>query len=533
MGSRGNSGAIVAQFLEGFAEAAGDGAAVRPARSARRRTRRRRRPRAARWRSRARGRSSRVDRRRGRTRPDARRRDAGLRRVLPRLARPRARRSRGRPTSSPVLRRPASSTRARRASSTSSRGRSRRSRGPPGRRRAASRRPRRGADPRGARVDPLPLLHGGARVRATGSTATRSAARSRRSETRSRSWAAPRVRVHVHVNRPEDVFAVARRFGARRRDEGRGHARAARAAASRCAGRVAVVTDSACDLPDAILEAEDVTVVPLRLILGDETFLDRSRSRRRSFTGGSPRAGSWRGPRSRRPPTSGRSTAPSRRTGRRSLGIHVSGALSGTFSAAQHGGRLARAETSLGARSPSSTRGASPSRRASSCGRRPGRRPRGGALAEVVRGRRGARRPRARLYAAVPSLDILVRGAGSRPGQRRLANAPRRRPAPHAGRPGRARAGGAARGFPRACVKLVEKSLARTPGLAAPTFGVAHFGAARSSPNEHRRGASRPAGPASEPSSWRSRPCSRPTRARGPSRWASWAHARVERRPAI
>ena len=31
-------------------------------------------------------------------------------------------------------------------------------------------------------------------------------------------------------------------------------------------GRVAVVTDSACDLPDAVLEPLGVTVVPLRAV---------------------------------------------------------------------------------------------------------------------------------------------------------------------------------------------------------------------------------------------------------------------------
>ncbi|HEX2798239.1 MAG TPA: DegV family protein [Thermoanaerobaculia bacterium] len=44
---------------------------------------------------------------------------------------------------------------------------------------------------------------------------------------------------------------------------------------------------------------------------------------------------------------------------------------------------------------------------------------------------------------------------------------------------GRARAGGASRGFPRACAKLVEKALGRTRGLPAPTWGVAHFEASQ------------------------------------------------------
>jgi len=64
-------------------------------------------------------------------------------------------------------------------------------------------------------------------------------------------------------------------------------------------------------------------------------------------------------------------------------------------------------------------------------------------------------------------------------GQRALANALGVVPLLTLDRLGRAGPGGAARGFPRACVKLVEKSLAKTRGLPATTWGVAHFGAAR------------------------------------------------------
>jgi fatty acid-binding protein DegV len=70
-----------------------------------------------------------------------------------------------------------------------------------------------------------------------------------------------------------------------------------------------------------------------------------------------------------------------------------------------------------------------------------------------------------------------VKGGRVTAGQRALANALGVVPLLTLSASGHAKAGGAARGFPRACAKLVEKALAKTRGLPAPTWGVAHFGA--------------------------------------------------------
>ena len=83
------------------------------------------------------------------------------------------------------------------------------------------------------------------------------------------------------------------------------------------------------------------------------------------------------------------------------------------------------------------------------------------------------------LFVDLPSLDTLVKGGRVTAGQRALASALGVVPLLTIDAAGRARPGGAARGFSRACVKLVEKALARTRGLRAPTWGVAHFGAPR------------------------------------------------------
>jgi DegV family protein with EDD domain len=287
---------------------------------------------------------------------------------------------------------------------------------------------------------------------------------------------AARVRVHVHVNRPEDAFAVARKFGAVA-DTKVEDMRAQHVGRFAERGRVAVVTDSACDLPEATLEAEGVTVVPLRLILGDETFLDKVTITPAAFHE-KMAEGRLAARTSQPPPADFREVYGALAAhGAPVLGIHVSGALSGTCSAARTAATSLRADGGMAPVAVLDSRSVSVGqglvvREAARAARG------GGTLAEVVAAAESAA-ARARLYAAVPSLDTLVKGGRVTSGQRALANALGVVPIITVDGLGRARPGGAARGFPRACVKLVEKSLAKTRGLGGTTWGVAHFGAPR------------------------------------------------------
>ncbi|HQR45985.1 MAG TPA: DegV family protein, partial [Thermoanaerobaculia bacterium] len=159
---------------------------------------------------------------------------------------------------------------------------------------------------------------------------------------------ARRVRLHLHVNRPEDVFEVARRFGRveqtkvedmREQHVGRFARR----------GRVAVVTDSACDLPAAMAEALGVTVVPLRLMLGDETYLDGVTITPKEFH--AKLAASRLAPRTSQPPPADfrevyRALASH---GSPVAGVHLSRGLSGTLSAAQTAARSLAGEAGLAA----------------------------------------------------------------------------------------------------------------------------------------------------------------------------------------
>ncbi len=81
-----------------------------------------------------------------------------------------------------------------------------------------------------------------------------------------------RVRVHIHVNEPADVFLACEEFGEIRQQKAEDmkwqHG------LMNLSGQVAVVTDSGADLPAAEVERLGLHVVPVRLSFGDREFLD-------------------------------------------------------------------------------------------------------------------------------------------------------------------------------------------------------------------------------------------------------------------
>jgi DegV family protein with EDD domain len=83
-----------------------------------------------------------------------------------------------------------------------------------------------------------------------------------------------KVRVHIHVNDPAEVFRVAGRFGTvsgEKADDMQRQQHSAHAAGR----KVAVVTDSAADIPDDELDRLDISMVPIRVQFGDRSYLDK------------------------------------------------------------------------------------------------------------------------------------------------------------------------------------------------------------------------------------------------------------------
>lgn len=82
-----------------------------------------------------------------------------------------------------------------------------------------------------------------------------------------------KVRVHVHVDEPDRVFGIAASHGeisSRKADDMRQQSGTATGSA-----RVAVVVDSAADLPESEFERLGIHMVPVRVHFGDRSYLDK------------------------------------------------------------------------------------------------------------------------------------------------------------------------------------------------------------------------------------------------------------------
>ena len=83
-----------------------------------------------------------------------------------------------------------------------------------------------------------------------------------------------KTKVHIHVDDPDSVFEVARRFGEVSGEKADDMHRQQSATHGAITG-VAIITDSAADIPDAELERLNIHVVPLRIHFGDRGYLDK------------------------------------------------------------------------------------------------------------------------------------------------------------------------------------------------------------------------------------------------------------------
>jgi DegV family protein with EDD domain len=83
-----------------------------------------------------------------------------------------------------------------------------------------------------------------------------------------------KVRIHVHVNDPAEVFRIAAGFGRVSNEKADDMLRQQHSAH---AGnrRVAVITDSAADIPEEELDRLDIHIVPLRVHFGERSYLDK------------------------------------------------------------------------------------------------------------------------------------------------------------------------------------------------------------------------------------------------------------------
>ncbi len=84
---------------------------------------------------------------------------------------------------------------------------------------------------------------------------------------------ATKTKVHIHTNEPDKIFELASRFGIVQKKKFEDMIAQHEAAFSK--KPVGIVTDSTCDLPDDYLEKHDIRIVPLQVRFGDDEYLDR------------------------------------------------------------------------------------------------------------------------------------------------------------------------------------------------------------------------------------------------------------------
>jgi hypothetical protein len=84
-----------------------------------------------------------------------------------------------------------------------------------------------------------------------------------------------KLRLHLHLNEPSQLFELAARYGTVSGEKADDMQRQQEMAHHASGRRVAVVVDSAADLPESVLEALDIHVVPVRLHFGNQSYLDK------------------------------------------------------------------------------------------------------------------------------------------------------------------------------------------------------------------------------------------------------------------
>lgn len=143
------------------------------------------------------------------------------------------------------------------------------------------------------------------------------------------------LKLHIHTDTPDEVFTLAATWGTietTKADDMRVQHTEAHHAVHR---RISVVTDSSCDLPDRIIDDHGMVVVPLQVVAGPQTYLDRveisgeeiyerMRTASEIFTTSQPT-----------PAAFVRGFQDARSNADHVLGLFIAGALSGTLQSAQ------------------------------------------------------------------------------------------------------------------------------------------------------------------------------------------------------
>ncbi|MFO7729282.1 MAG: DegV family protein [Spirochaetia bacterium] len=93
-----------------------------------------------------------------------------------------------------------------------------------------------------------------------------------------------RAKIHIHTDSPEDVFGIARHYGLLAEQKADDMYKQYAAAHSQ-QSEVALVIDSACDLPPELMEKPFVHMVPVKVLFGQDSYIDKIALSPQSFYG--------------------------------------------------------------------------------------------------------------------------------------------------------------------------------------------------------------------------------------------------------
>ncbi len=286
---------------------------------------------------------------------------------------------------------------------------------------------------------------------------------------------AARVRLHVHTNEPEKLFEVAARYAevSQTKVEDMRAQHETRFDQNR-AERVAIVTDSTCDLPPAMFEELNIGVVPVRVYFGSENYLDKVTLTPAEFYARF--AVTDVAPKTSQPPPADFTQVYRYHAAHAGsiVSIHLSKALSGTYQAAVVGARPIERTAFEHVNSRNASVGLGLVVRAAAEAAAAGR-----SFEDVVRIAREAVE-RVRVFIAMPTLEHIVRGGRVPRGKGFLAKVLGILPVLTITKKGTADPVAKAHGFPKALRKMMELlyAAAEEGNGGERRFGVAHSDAA-------------------------------------------------------
>jgi hypothetical protein len=277
-----------------------------------------------------------------------------------------------------------------------------------------------------------------------------------------------KVRVHVHTDSPEKVFTYLSGFGTviePKADDMKKQFHTAHTAH----GQVAIVVDSACDIPADLMEKPYLLMAPLRVTLENESYVDKlglSPEHFYQLLRDHPDS----------LPTTSQPTAFEYQKQYRALLSHydnvvtvtISGALSGTINAARAGipGEKRENVEVVDSRAVSVATGLIVRRLCEAI--------EDGATAEEVAELGRSLVDRTRLLVAVPQMDYLIKGGRLSERAGRVIDALGLVALIHLNAKGEAKPYGAAVSFRRAVSRIIRKARAGMRGVEPVDFAVAH-----------------------------------------------------------